>query len=416
MKFDESTRIGIIGAGAAGLSAASALEEKGYKDITILEKADRAGGKSRTVLVGGRSYELGTVILAAYYKHTFRLFEKFGLSYVSWTSQITPLNPDGSVLVFDDERSIQLKTLWETFFRLPFVALKYRDVYSPGHSTNHPDLHQPFSEFCKSNKIENLGLLVKAITTSYGYGYFDDIPAAYYLKYMRFGLLIDVLFRAKARFVREGWGTAWAKVAERYNVIYNQDITRVSRGKNVEVKSSAKDFVFDKMVVACPLDDISDVLDNNQDLQGLLSEVKHYNYYSFVCEIEGLPPVENIGTIWENLDKDKQGSLMVYYKRWADQNIFSLYVIGKPEDSEETVEEDLQRDIEKLGGKIIEKHEKRKWKYFPHVDSQAMSRGFYTDLEALQGVQNTYFAGEIMNFSTIENVVEYSNHLVEKHF
>lgn len=35
-KFDRNIRICIIGAGAAGLSAASALKDKGYQNITIL--------------------------------------------------------------------------------------------------------------------------------------------------------------------------------------------------------------------------------------------------------------------------------------------------------------------------------------------------------------------------------------------
>lgn len=39
-------RIAIIGAGPAGLGAAEALREKGYKNITIFEKGNRVGGQS----------------------------------------------------------------------------------------------------------------------------------------------------------------------------------------------------------------------------------------------------------------------------------------------------------------------------------------------------------------------------------
>jgi len=38
------TDIFIIGAGAAGMAAALAAEEKGYKDILIAERGERAGG------------------------------------------------------------------------------------------------------------------------------------------------------------------------------------------------------------------------------------------------------------------------------------------------------------------------------------------------------------------------------------
>ncbi len=45
-----------------------------------------------------------------------------------------------------------------------------------------------------------------------------------------------------------------------------------------------------------------------------------------------------------------------------------------------------------------------------------MAAGYYETLEALQGTQNTYYAGEIMSFSTIELCAQYSRSLVERFF
>ena len=47
--FPTTARIGIIGAGPAGIHAAATLKSLGYNNITILERSHRIGGKSYTI-------------------------------------------------------------------------------------------------------------------------------------------------------------------------------------------------------------------------------------------------------------------------------------------------------------------------------------------------------------------------------
>lgn len=69
-----------------------------------------------------------------------------------------------------------------------------------------------------------------------------------------------------------------------------------------------------------------------------------------------------------------------------------------------------------MGFEIDREYTSVKWKYFPHVTSEDLRDGFYQKLEGLQGQNNTYLTGEIMNFSCIEGVCEYSQYLVNKYF
>uniref|UniRef100_A0A4Y0BF23 Amino_oxidase domain-containing protein n=1 Tax=Anopheles funestus TaxID=62324 RepID=A0A4Y0BF23_ANOFN len=55
----ENPRIIIVGAGAAGIAAASRLYQKGFRNITILEASQRFGGRIRTTPFGGGIVELG---------------------------------------------------------------------------------------------------------------------------------------------------------------------------------------------------------------------------------------------------------------------------------------------------------------------------------------------------------------------
>ena len=60
--MDKSSRICVIGAGAAGLAAAHLLAKRGFANVTVLEKGDRVGGKCWTIEHEGRTYELGAGI------------------------------------------------------------------------------------------------------------------------------------------------------------------------------------------------------------------------------------------------------------------------------------------------------------------------------------------------------------------
>jgi hypothetical protein len=62
--------------------------------------------------------------------------------------------------------------------------------------------------------------------------------------------------------------------------------------------------------------------------------------------------------------------------------------------------------MQKIGGKLGELICCQHWEYFPHVDTQALKDGFYENIENLQGVRNTYVAGEILSFSNIARVME----------
>jgi len=54
----ERMRVLVIGAGFAGLSAATSLADKGY-DVTILEKNDMAGGRARVFQAEGFTFDMG---------------------------------------------------------------------------------------------------------------------------------------------------------------------------------------------------------------------------------------------------------------------------------------------------------------------------------------------------------------------
>ena len=62
-------RIGIVGAGSAGIHMALLLKQKGFNYVEILESSARIGGKSYTIMHRNVPHEMGTCFLSLDY-HT----------------------------------------------------------------------------------------------------------------------------------------------------------------------------------------------------------------------------------------------------------------------------------------------------------------------------------------------------------
>ena len=69
----------VVGGGISGLAAARALHQAGYT-VTVLERADRVGGRARTEIVHGVSIDVGAQFISAFYDATIALIDELGLS------------------------------------------------------------------------------------------------------------------------------------------------------------------------------------------------------------------------------------------------------------------------------------------------------------------------------------------------
>ena len=61
-------------------------------------------------------------------------------------------------------------------------------------------------------------------------------------------------------------------------------------------------------------------------------------------------------------------------------------------------------------------HMEKAWYYFPHIFSEDYADGWYDKVEAMQGTNNTYYAGEIMSFGDMEETATYSKELIKRFF
>mmetsp|Transcript_15685 Transcript_15685/g.18090 ORF Transcript_15685/g.18090 Transcript_15685/m.18090 type:complete len:164 (-) Transcript_15685:646-1137(-) len=119
----KNRKILIIGGGIGGVTTAKFLEEKGYNDITLIEKDEALGGMCKSLKYDDYPdvYEMGAVLLSASYPYINDLIDEYNLE-ISPRTDITlvdPLNGDmeywlPEIFKFDSLTSSELKKLeWE---------------------------------------------------------------------------------------------------------------------------------------------------------------------------------------------------------------------------------------------------------------------------------------------------------------
>ncbi len=451
--MDKNTRICIIGAGPAGLSAGMYLEQKGYENYTILERNDHVGGKCHSPHYNGRRYEMGAIMgVPSYYAvHDVEEFcgithdgPKLNRNYKNKEGKvIEPFNPKKNLLKIPHlmEMKKQVKKLGE------ILETKYKGYDVNGHrgvaegrydgyavtpgrekvsgeNPNLKDLALPFKDFCKLNGVEFTQEIWIGPFTSFGYGYFDEIPAAYVLKYLDFQTCMNFV-NINLWTWKEGTQYIWecldAKLKNHARL--NSNITKVERkdGK-VYVTVNGEVEEYDKLIVTAPLQYLPDYADARADEKELFSKIEYERYDVLAVETKPEDHPEISYYVFDNMTPDRLGHLMVYYRRWRDtkDQVITTYALRKHKNTAEIPYEDCKKtvleDLKIMKNPASNVVNEQSWYYFPHVFSEDYAAGWYDKVEAMQGKYDTYYAGEVMSFGDMDETAEYSRELVDRFF
>ena len=461
--MDKNIRICIIGGGPAGLSAGMYLEQKGYTNYTILERLDRVGGKCWSPYYNGRRYEMGAIMgVPSYY--AVEDVEKFcGITHDGPKLNRNYKNARGEVIEpFEPKKNIlkiprllkmkkQIKKLGE------LLETKYKGYDLNGHrgvaegrydgfavtpgrervqgvNENLKDLALPFKEFCAKNGVELVQDVWIGPYTSFGYGYFDEIPAGYVLKYLDFQTTMNFV-KVNLWTWKEGTQYIWEQLNAHLKnpARLNSAIEKVERkdGK-VFVTVNGEVEEYDKIIVTAPLhipgkradgqkgmDEYFDVRDDEKELFSKI-DYERYDVQAFLTDPDKHPEISYY--VFDNMVPEKLGHLMVYYRRWRDQidQVITTYALRKHKNSKEipyeTCRQMVQDDLKIMKNPAKEVINEWSVYYFPHVFSEDYAAGWYDKVEAMQGKYDTYYAGEVMSFGDMDETAEYSRELVERFF
>jgi predicted NAD/FAD-dependent oxidoreductase len=411
--FGRDTRIGIIGGGASGLTAAHHLAQAGFSHVTVLEREARVGGKCCSVPVGSHVYELGAVLGNRDYTATLDLMRAVGVQGGP-TEGLHCYDMNGRPCDLFPRTEIP-RVAWQVLVHYAWATqVRYRRIQEPGLAGVHRNLSEPFSEFARRHSLESLPRAFSPPFTAFGYGFFDEVPAAYVLKYLDLHMVESLVAPSRRIEWPDGTEALWTRLAERHDVRTATTVRRVTRGDTVHVETDNGPLEFDALILTSPLDQALGFLDATPTERRLFSAIRTYDYHVLLCRISGLP--EGSGLLPAHFLARHYGHVLLWYHRNHDDPLYTVYALGDGHQTEDEIERTCAADLRQLGARLEQVVHARRWHYFPHVTSEVMAGGFYDDLERLQGTNSTYYAGEIMSFATVELCARYSRDLVRRFF
>jgi hypothetical protein len=442
-------RICIVGAGAGGLSAAYYLQQRGYRHVTVLERAERIGGLCDSFTFDNRGFDLGGNYVLPSYRHMRRMARELGAQLTTGPDRRTwDHTMNGNQGGFRSTLSSVLQGT--TLLRFALACLKYvfllfrfrRALRRPGFAgiSQHPELCQPFSQFLAENGLEAMRRLFLIPISIMGYGrpgvkgelnkedpeYLQQIAAAYVLKYIDFGVFVVLLLVGAGlsntwpkRFV-DGYERFWERVCWRLDVRRGVDIEEVRRGDQVTVRYTRRSpqgerethtEEFDALLIACPLGAALQFLDATDEERQLYSKIRFNQYCVTTAVTTGMSdhivdviPLTPFGHPWAMV------------KQWPDSNLCVYYTPVDDTVTDADVRAAIAEDVPRLGAQLHDFYIQHRWEYFPHVTPTQMADGFYDRLEALQGQRRTFLLGGALAFELVERAAAYSQAKVKQFF
>lgn len=434
--------IAVIGGGVSGLTAATYLHQRGYA-VSVFEKEDRVGGQVyskfiRSALpVGelgsgtpfcelGPPSELGAVI--AFEGEFTELADSLGISQQNFQMKYIIYKEDGTMTTYNEAIMSmgRIKFFLEMFF-LRRLFCKYPEIQEPGLANHHKALFVPFETFARRNGFPVFGKALTSLFVATGYGYDDTIPAAYYLKLLATIINPDLTLNARKIFPCGFSSFLEAIAAELPDVILETKITSISRpnGQQIQLTDQAGNvYFYDKLIIGCPLETISSIMDVNEEESDLFKRITTYPYLTTYFDGSYL-----------NEQNDEDNALFIAYEENESeerQNHINLLIakneelassaaawqIMKDKTSVEEATGVLKEDLMKYHKlNITEIRHQEYWKsYFPVVSTEDFLAGFHDRIENLQGDQNTYYLGPSLSFHTTNAVYNFAKDLVERKF
>ncbi|MBQ9227215.1 MAG: FAD-dependent oxidoreductase [Eubacterium sp.] len=462
--MEKDIRICIIGGGPAGLSAGMYLEKKGYENYTILERLDRVGGKCWSPTYNGRRYEMGAIMgVPSYYAvHDVEEFcgfthdgPKLNRNYKDGNGNvIEPFNPKKNItkipqLMKMKKQTKKLAEILETKYKgydlngHRGVAEGRYEGFSQQNAKREPvsgvnpnlkNLTMPFKDWCEMEGVELTQKVWIGPFTSFGYGYFDEIPAAYVLKYLDFQTTMNFV-NINLWTWKDGTQSIWERLNDHLKnpARLNSTIEKVERkdGK-VYVTVNGEVEEYDKIIVTAPLyipnkrDDgqigMVDYFDTRDDEMELFSKIDYERYDVLAVETKPEDHPDISYYVFDNMTPETLGKLMVYYRRWKDtkDQVITTYALRKHRNSEEIPYDECKQqvldDLKTMHNPASNVVNEWSVYYFPHVFSEDYAAGWYDKVEAMQDKYDTFYAGEIMSFGDMDETAEYSRELVERFF
>ena len=444
--LSKSDRIGIIGAGPAGIYTAHLLAKRGFTQVTLLEGSGSIGGKSVTVQRDGVRHELGTCFLHPGYDLVFPLLEELGME-----NAMRPASPRGGEIHFPGSSTSMQE--WMLGGRglsniLPGARLLaslrryielHREVWPDFHPGLPPQperwegLDMTFESFLRKHKLENLIPLFWITMFAQGYGDLKTTPTFYGLSWITPALVSAImqstLGRPSLLILPQGWAEVWQRLAHLHDmdIILNARISKIERPESgpAQVYWSSdgrrESESFDHVIMATPMQRGVELFEETSvEESEVFRSLKPSQMSTLLFEAARAPQGHCIRYYPGAIEGSSQGH--VYGIRNSaqalghtiDDRTFVAHQYCPTAQSKEDLLDRALTDLDIYGFEGVRAIEQRVFSYAPRFDQRGLEAGLPWRIEALQGQRGTWYVGGSVSFESVNDITHHANKLVAR--
>lgn len=450
-----SAPIAVIGGGVSGVFAALALRSLGYGNITVIESAQRLGGKAGSFDHGGFSFPIGAVstpfaLREASFTGAQILEKPLRFATSAFAHSRTKLQ------ILDANNLLPRRLQGGTPRRFHASELSHgateswKEAFSgtgPPHRfyPHHVDFASK-PELASAARPRVLGEeawgradsswpLIYVSAHGYGVARAADAPPNYY--WQRFAQKSTNAAKLPSLGPRgpalRGFDTTrhLERLLEQSGVAVLRStrvasVLRSTGGVAITTAAGGAPLAFDKLVVATDLKAARSFLDTSAEEADLFSRVRHLNYHTLASHIE-IPWVKPASVYYLGGHQGERdavdagaatgGCPTILFRPYAASNLTITWAYGGASLAPGTMEACLRRTVSSLGGRFGGVLLQQEWPdYFPHLAGSDLASQVPRRLDALQGRKRTYYVGEIFNLPLVSECVDWARYLIKRHF
>ncbi|MEM7663276.1 MAG: FAD-dependent oxidoreductase [Pseudomonadota bacterium] len=406
-------RIAILGAGPAGLTAASLLKEKSSVEPVVLEKSERVGGKSWTVKHGPLITELGTCYSTRAHRYTDKLMKRLGFQQTRLGRQVFDGDDFVAYLKSGDGSPLALQALKFLMLRAEFM---WRAERTDPDQRTLDEAAKPIGEWLKGHDLPKMELFMHRALTVMGYGYVETTSTIQALRWCDLDLVLTGV-RNHLYWPNEGWSTFWQALAREFEVRTDIEVERIDRYPDrVDIVTDRGVESFDGLINAVAPDTFASLVEPTASEKWVADSITWQGYFSTIVAVDNwFSEWETEGYSESATADDKLGRLVAVRCIGADPELGGrLYFTGQtPGDfSDEELKELLRHEITRRGGEVKSMIHSRRWKYFPMYDREAIAGGLTATMKRMQGEERTWHTGAAFCHEAVSNISRHNEALI----
>lgn len=408
-------RLGIIGAGPAGLSLAKLAQESGKFIPTVLECEDVVGGKSWSLNYGDIVAELGTCYTTRAHRLAKRWMRELG-------HDLRPLGRqkfDGFEFVDyvkdGPGAPFVLQCLKYLYCRRALLRAIDRKTNK---SITNKQAAMPVGEWLNSHNLPKMRKFMHRALSSLGYGYVDTTPTIQALRWCSLDLLLTGLLD-QLELPVQGWSKFWTDLAETMDVKTGVTITSVKRSSTgATIQTTEETMAFDAIAICIAPDAANRFLEPTEQETFIANSLEYQDFFStIVVSDDWFDSWETEGYSDACRSSKDKGRLVAvrrdgYSRSLGGQIYFTGQIPGRYTNAE--LSELLKHEVSTRGGTVSTELIHKRWKYFPQYKSQAILDGLLETMTNVQGKNSTWYSGSAFSHESVANVCDFNKVLLKQ--